>query len=437
LPPANGPAAALATTGQRKRHEAPIATGLDQQSRQLLRASDGGPRDLASKTGGKLHPYLRVANILDGYLNLDDVKQMLFTENEFEAFCLQPGDILLNEGQSLELVGRQRCTTGRFLSAAFRIPSYDSGQHQQHTTLLLPALSLAIYLRYPSVDCFRTTSIAHLGVSRFAGLTICVPPLVEQRRIAEILSTWDAAIGQTEKLVAAKERMKRGLLDRLFEPRCVGRNVRRLRLGQIADVNPSTKLVGDSVPFLEMAAVKTGAPDVEYLLERPVQTSGCTFRNGDTLFAKITPCAENGKIAFVDFLPEGKAGQGSTELVALRPDATLVRPQFLYALCRSRFVHPKVICVMEGTSGRQRIPTDAFREPFVPVPGLEEQDRVLQILNTADAELARLRNLTDLLRRQKQGLMQELLTGRVRVCHNNPQNRSEQEAVDVITPLLG
>jgi type I restriction enzyme S subunit len=390
------------------------------------------------KTGGKLHPYLRVANILDGYLNLDDVKQMLFTENEFEAFCLQPGDILLNEGQSLELVGRPAMYNGEiseccFQNSLIRFRAAPTA-HQPFFYQLFRWLYISGIL---ASIASRTTSIAHLGVSRFAGLTICVPPLVEQRRIAEILSTWDAAIGQTEKLVAAKERMKRGLLDRLFEPRCVGRNVRRLRLGQIADVNPSTKLVGDSVPFLEMAAVKTGAPDVEYLLERPVQTSGCTFRNGDTLFAKITPCAENGKIAFVDFLPEGKAGQGSTELVALRPDATLVRPQFLYALCRSRFVHPKVICVMEGTSGRQRIPTDAFREPFVPVPGLEEQDRVLQILNTADAELARLRNLTDLLRRQKQGLMQELLTGRVRVCHNNPQNRSEQEAVDVITPLLG
>ncbi|MCU0786461.1 MAG: restriction endonuclease subunit S, partial [Verrucomicrobia bacterium] len=67
---------------------------------------DAGRQRSPHLVAGKLRPYLRVANVMDGYIDASDVNSMLFTDSEFERFKLRTGDILLNEGQSLELVGR-------------------------------------------------------------------------------------------------------------------------------------------------------------------------------------------------------------------------------------------------------------------------------------------------------------------------------------------
>lgn len=67
---------------------------------------DGGRQRSPHLTDGKMRPYLRVANVMDGYIDVSDVKQMKFTDSEFKKFKLHAGDILLNEGQSLELCGR-------------------------------------------------------------------------------------------------------------------------------------------------------------------------------------------------------------------------------------------------------------------------------------------------------------------------------------------
>lgn len=137
------------------------------------------------------------------------------------------------------------------------------------------------------------------------------------------------------------------------------------------DVNPSRPLKkGTVAQYLDMANVPTNSARAQYVIPREF-TSGSKFRNGDTLLARITPCLENGKTAFVDFLKSDEVGWGSTEFIVLRPKNGLPEP-FAYFLCRHPDFRAFAIAQMAGTSGRQRVPNDCFGgyklvEPAEPV----------------------------------------------------------------------
>ena len=125
------------------------------------------------------------------------------------------------------------------------------------------------------------------------------------------------------------------------------------------EVNPLRTLKkGALAPYLDMANVPTHAARVDEVVLRAFG-SGSKFANGDTLLARITPCLENGKTAYVDFLDEGEVGWGSTEFIVLRPKAGLPLP-FAYFLCRHPVFRSFAISQMAGTSGRQRVPNDCF-----------------------------------------------------------------------------
>ncbi|SDM12528.1 type I restriction enzyme, S subunit [Geoalkalibacter ferrihydriticus] len=134
------------------------------------------------------------------------------------------------------------------------------------------------------------------------------------------------------------------------------------------EVNPSRTLKrGVMAPYLDMANVPTNSARVCEVVQREF-SSGSKFMNGDSLLARITPCLENGKTAYVDFLTEQQVGWGSTEFIVLRPRAPL--PQaFGYLLCRHPEFRAFAIANMSGTSGRQRVPNDCFVNYQIAVPG--------------------------------------------------------------------
>ena len=138
-------------------------------------------------------------------------------------------------------------------------------------------------------------------------------------------------------------------------------------LNDAYEINPTRKLKkGETAPYLDMAGVQTQGHSVSGVIQREMG-SGTKFMNGDTLLARITPCLENGKTAFVDFLPTDQTGWGSTEFVVLRPKAPL--PQYhAYLLARHPAFREHAIRSMSGTSGRQRIQNDVLSQFPVAVP---------------------------------------------------------------------
>lgn len=130
-------------------------------------------------------------------------------------------------------------------------------------------------------------------------------------------------------------------------------------LPQIIEVNPPRSLRrGEIAPYLDMANMPTRGHMPDQWIDRPFG-SGMRFVNGDTLFARITPCLENGKTAWVTFLPEGQTGWGSTEFIVLRPKAA-IPAVFAYCLARSEEFRQFAIQKMTGSSGRQRVPSESL-----------------------------------------------------------------------------
>ena len=114
---------------------------------------------------------------------------------------------------------------------------------------------------------------------------------------------------------------------------------------------------------------------------------GMKFRNGDTIVARITPCLENGKTAYVDILKEDEVGFGSTEYIVLRAIPNKTVPEFIYYLARSDKFREKAISLMTGTSGRQRVQTDALMQEEFDFPSICDQKKIATVLSLLDEKI--------------------------------------------------
>lgn len=138
-------------------------------------------------------------------------------------------------------------------------------------------------------------------------------------------------------------------------------------LDQCLELNPRRALRKGSIStYLEMANAPTRGHRPFNLAKREL-SSGSKFVNGDTLLAKITPCLENGKTSYVDFLGDGETGWGSTEFIVMRPRPPLP-PFWGYLLARLPAFRAFAIQAMTGTSGRQRVEIGRLSQFMVAVP---------------------------------------------------------------------
>lgn len=144
----------------------------------------GRQRSPEHQTGEHIRPYLRVANVFENRIDTNDVLQMNFTPEEFETYRLKPGDILLNEGQSVELVGRAAMYQGEVPGACFQ----NTLVRFQAADGVVPGYALIVFRHYLHSRRFQaiarwSTNIAHLGLGRFQELEFPLPPTAEQNRI--------------------------------------------------------------------------------------------------------------------------------------------------------------------------------------------------------------------------------------------------------------
>lgn len=161
-------------------------------------------------------------------------------------------------------------------------------------------------------------------------------------------------------------------------------------ISMIADINPRYPIKkGQECPFIEMAAVAEHFGGIQRMDWRKLEGSGLArFKVGDTLFAKITPCPENGKVAFVHELP-ASYGIGSTEFIVLSPKANC-DPRYLYHLVCAHAVRGRAASRMEGSTGRQRVPDDVFEKRLlVPIPHPKEQSGIAEVLDAVDDTIAK------------------------------------------------
>ena len=111
-----------------------------------------------------------------------------------------------------------------------------------------------------------------------------------------------------------------------------------------------------------------------------VSSSYTYFRNNDVLLAKITPCFENGKLGIAKDLENG-TGFGSSEYVVFRVIEKLLKPEFLYHFLNRQIFRDNGKNVMTGAVGHKRIPKDYYQKCLIVVPNLEEQERIIELLD--------------------------------------------------------
>lgn len=135
-------------------------------------------------------------------------------------------------------------------------------------------------------------------------------------------------------------------------------------------------------------------------VEQAEFSGGTKFANGDTIMARITPCLENGKTAFVDCLRENEIAFGSTEFIVLRAKPGVSDPQFVYYLATSPEFRNVAIKSMVGSSGRQRVQQPVLENLELTVPKLPEQEKIGHFLAELDDKIALNERVNDNLQKQ-------------------------------------
>jgi type I restriction enzyme S subunit len=160
------------------------------------------------------------------------------------------------------------------------------------------------------------------------------------------------------------------------------------QITEVVDFNPPRQIKRGAVaPFVEMAALPEHQRDISYITEREFTGGGSRFRNGDTLFARITPCLENGKTAKVSTLPNGAIAHGSTEFIVMAAKAPEYDEDYVYYLARHPEFRAFAEARMEGTSGRQRVSWQALSEFLFAFPPPDQRKTIGSVLRKIDDKL--------------------------------------------------
>ena len=171
---------------------------------------------------------------------------------------------------------------------------------------------------------------------------------------------------------------------------------REYRFSKFVQINPQVKLQGgQKYSFVEMKDINESHKKAYSTQIRELK-GGSRFINGDTLFARITPCLENGKICQIEELKNGQ-GFGSTEFLVFRGKDKVSLSSFVYYLSRWEEVRRFAESNLTGTSGRQRVSKIVFDELELPLPPLSEQKAIAEVLSSLDDKI-------DLLHRQNKTL---------------------------------
>ena len=296
---------------------------------------------------------------------------------------------------------------------------------------------------------YRDGTVAErLNLPTIRALPILIPPLSKQKAIAAVLGSLDDKIELNRRMNATLEAMARALfqswfvdfdpvrakldgrqpigLDKAtaalfpatFQDSALGpipQGWTALCLPDAIEVNPRRTLkAGVLAPYLDMKNPPTQGHSADEVIAREF-SSGTKFQNGDTLLARITPCLENGKTGYVDFLEDGEVGWGSTEYIVLAPKPPLP-PQFGYLLARSDALRSHAIQNMTGTSGRQRVPSECFNTFRLAVPPPDIAHRFDKLTAPLMAKIKANSNQSRTLATLRDTLLPKLLSGEMSVA---------------------
>ena len=244
------------------------------------------------------------------------------------------------------------------------------------------------------------TAQPNISAGSVGGFEISLPSLEEQRRIAGILGAIDDKIENNRRINTNLELQAQALFDKLFFE---DKDIKCNPLSDYANINPTRPLRQGAVArYIEMANLPTkGSFPSDWSYKS--YGGGCKFVNGDTIMARITPCLENGKTAYVDFLEGQEVAFGSTEYIVISAKEEYC-PALFYFLARNKEFVDYAVGHMNGSSGRQRVSGVDIANFPMPHISLEDSNNfakmampIMDVIRNNSLENRRLATLRDTL----------------------------------------
>ncbi len=371
-------------------------------------------REVSNSTSVEL-PYLRVANVQDGYIDTGDVKTVRVLESEVERFSLSRGDVLLTEGGDFDKLGRGAVWDGRL----------NPCLHQNHVfrvrckpSELVPEY-LSLYLASPEGRSYflsiakQTTNLATINSSQLKAMPVLAPSIADQKRIVEVLD----AVSAVEKTIEASLAKTRTVRSETARALMAAIDSPDESIGEFATVGsggtPSRKRSEfwdfGSVPWVRTAEINFSeiSDTVERITPSAVAETGLkVFPRGTVLVAMYGEGATRGRSAIL--ATEATVNQAAAAIVC---DARQLDHRYLYYWLESSYAEIRKI----GQGSHQTNLNASLVESIrLPVPALDEQRRIASRLGTFDARLAADSEELAKLRYLKGGLTDDLLSGRAR-----------------------
>ena len=368
----------------------------------------------AAKNAGVPKPYIGNRSVQWGQIDVCDIDTVPMTLADLQQFRLRPGDLLVCEGGEI----------GRAAIWDEPIPEcyYQKALHRLRPTrhydvyLMMSLLQLWASTGYLA-NYVTQTSIAHLPKDKFEIVPLPVPPPDEQRAIAGVLSDVDELLGSVEKLIAKKQAIKQAAMQQLLtgKTRLPGFSGawERKKIAEVATYCNEKNNSDENLPVLTCSKHLGFVDSLSY------------FRN--QVFSKDLSgynVIRRGQIGYpANHIEEGSIGlQDIYDVALVSPIYVVFSPNedinsyFLHRLLkldRYRQEFSKATTASVDRRGSLRWPT--FSELIVNLPYSDEQEAIAAVLSDMDAETAALERRRDKTRAIKQGMMQQLLTGRVRL----------------------
>ena len=312
---------------------------------------------------------IRSQNVLDFNFSVDG---LAYINNEqaqkLNNVSIEENDVLLN-------------ITGDSVARACMAPSWIlPARVNQHVAIVRGNADLVLndYLLYfLQYKKSYLLSISQGGATRNAltkrmieDIELLLPNLSHQRKVVSILRSLDDKIELNRRINDNLEQQAQAWLNELLNKYADSTTV---LIHEIAEINPKRNLSkGTSAKCIEMANLPTIGSFPNGWIEKEYN-GGMKFRNGDTLIARITPCLENGKTAFINFLDKDEIAYGSTEYIVISTKSNY-SSSFFYFLARNHDFVDYAVKNMNGSSGRQRVSGDTigkYRIPVIPREKLE------------------------------------------------------------------
>ena len=360
-----------------------------------------------------------------GSLDFSGIAYIDETQHEkMKGSKVQKGDVLLN-------------ITGASIGRVAHYPDNTDANVNQHVCIIRPKEnvdslflkeSLLSYGAQKQIEQFQAGGNRQgLNFEQIGSFKVLLPPLQEQKKIAQLLSTWDQAITATERLLENSQQRKKGLMQQLLtgKKRLPGfegewEETTLGSVGKISSAGVDKKMVDGekSVRLLNYLDVFRREFIFDHDLTHSVtapdrKIANCNVLKGDVFFTPSSETREEVGIPAVA-VEDMPGVVYSYHVVRFRPNRPLDLNFSAYAFQTDRF-RSQTYRLCDGSGQRYVLSQDDFRSIRITLPSLEEQKAIGHLLKAASGEISALRDRINLLKVEKKALMQQLLTGKRRV----------------------